>query len=205
MNDFDSLFHCEIFSLSLVNQKLFFYLGGDDQTTPANTRSRTNMASISKVTRNSNEPPSHSIISEWFNYTSASISAVGTYRDRERNETFGQSLDLASVLGVRDFPSMDDADTSRPARPRQYDQTTESIFILPALELHFQTRQLEGQCLSSIDHPCLRLRCILGQVHCSFETDFYGHIMFTFNAEHFYFLHDLISSYIKEKDRSKFE
>jgi hypothetical protein len=27
--------------------------------------------------------------------------------------------------------------------------------------------------------------------------------MFTFNAEHFYFLHDLISSYIKEKERSK--
>jgi hypothetical protein len=27
--------------------------------------------------------------------------------------------------------------------------------------------------------------------------------MFTFNAEHFYFLHDLIFSYIKEKERSK--
>ncbi|CAF4718689.1 unnamed protein product [Rotaria socialis] len=26
--------------------------------------------------------------------------------------------------------------------------------------------------------------------------------MFTFNAEHFYFLHDLISSYIKEKERT---
>ena len=55
-----------------------------------------------------------------------------------------------------------------------------------------------------VDPSRLCLRYILGQVHCSFETDFYGHIMFTFNAEHFYFLHDLISSYIKEKDRSKF-
>jgi hypothetical protein len=27
--------------------------------------------------------------------------------------------------------------------------------------------------------------------------------MFTFNAEHFYFLHDLISSYVKEKERRK--
>ena len=25
--------------------------------------------------------------------------------------------------------------------------------------------------------------------------------MFSFNAEHFYFLHDLISSYIKEKEK----
>ena len=41
------------------------------------------------------------------------------------------------------------------------------------------------------------------QVHCSFETEFYEHIMFSFNAEHFYFLHDLISSYMKEKERSK--
>lgn len=56
-----------------------------------------------------------------------------------------------------------------------------------------------------VDQSRLCLRDILGQVHCSFETDFYGHIMFTFNAEHFYFLHDLISSYIKEKDRSKFQ
>ncbi len=43
----------------------------------------------------------------------------------------------------------------------------------------------------------------LGQVHCSFETEFYEHIMFSFNAEHFYFLHDLVSSYIKEKEKGK--
>jgi len=42
-----------------------------------------------------------------------------------------------------------------------------------------------------------------GQVYCSFETEFYEHIMFSFNAEHFYFLHDLISSYIKEKEKGK--
>ena len=77
-NNFDSLFsRASFLSLHLVNQKLFFYLGGEDQTAPANTRSRTNMASISKVTRNSNEPPSHVNISEWFNYTSSAILAVG--------------------------------------------------------------------------------------------------------------------------------
>ena len=74
-------------------------------------------------------------------------------------------------------------DGSTQRRRQQYDQTAESIFILPALQLHFQTRQIDGQ------------------VYCSFETDFYEHIMFTFNAEHFYFLHDLISCYIKEKER----
>ena len=42
-------------------------------------KSRTNMASISKVTRNSTEAPSHLTINEWFNYASSTISAVGTF------------------------------------------------------------------------------------------------------------------------------
>ena len=46
---------------------------------PANLKSRTNMASISKVTRNSNEAPSHLTINEWFNYASSTISAVGMF------------------------------------------------------------------------------------------------------------------------------
>ena len=148
-----------------INQKLFFYLGHQGQTMPASIKSRTNMASISKVIRNSNEAPSHLTINEWFNYASSTISAVG----------------------LRDFPSMDDVPHSIPTgklRSKQFEQNAESIFILPALELRFQTRQLDGQ------------------VHCSFETEFYEHIMFSFNAEHFYFLHDLITSYIKEKEKA---
>ncbi|CAF1123273.1 unnamed protein product, partial [Adineta steineri] len=149
-----------------INQKLFFYLGHQGQTIPATPKSRTNMASISKVIRNSNEaPPSHLTINEWFNYASSTISAVG----------------------LRDFPTMDDVPIPTPptkVRSKQYEQNAESIFILPALELRFQTRQLSGQ------------------VHCSFETEFYEHIMFSFNAEHFYFLHDLISSYMKEKEKA---
>ncbi|CAF4001197.1 unnamed protein product, partial [Rotaria sp. Silwood1] len=44
---------------------------------PSSLKSRTNMASISKVKRNSNEAPSHLTINEWFNYASSTISAVG--------------------------------------------------------------------------------------------------------------------------------
>jgi hypothetical protein len=52
-------------------------LGHQSQTTQASLKSRTNMASISKVTRNSNEAPSNLTINEWFNYASSTISAVG--------------------------------------------------------------------------------------------------------------------------------
>ena len=66
-----------MFVFYLVNQQLFFSLGHQSQTTQASLKSRTNMASISKVTRNSNEAPSHLTINEWFNYASSTISAAG--------------------------------------------------------------------------------------------------------------------------------
>jgi len=109
-----------------INQKLFFYLGHQSQTTQASLQSRTNMASISKVTRNSNDAPSSLTTNEWFDYASSSISAVG----------------------LRDFPNFDDDEPStvtRRIRPKQYEQNAEPIFILPGLELRFQTRQLNGR------------------------------------------------------------
>ena len=36
---------------------------------------------------------------------------------------------------------------------------------------------------------------------CTFVTDFDNHIYVTTDAEAFFFLHDLISSYLKEKER----
>jgi hypothetical protein len=38
-------------------------------------------------------------------------------------------------------------------------------------------------------------------VICSFITEFEDHIFVTVDAEAFFFLHDLITSYLKEKDR----
>ena len=38
-------------------------------------------------------------------------------------------------------------------------------------------------------------------VDCSFITDFEDHIFVTVDAEAFFFLHDLITSYVREKDR----
>lgn len=102
---------------------------------------------------------------------------------------------------------MDDVPNPAPTskiRSKQYEQNAESIFILPALELRFQTRQLSGK--NGIENFVFIMNLIfryLGEVYCSFETEFYEHIMFTFNAEHFYFLHDLISSYIKEKAKGR--
>lgn len=39
------------------------------------------------------------------------------------------------------------------------------------------------------------------QVDCSFITEFEDHIFVTVDAELFFFLHDLITSYLKEKEK----
>lgn len=38
-------------------------------------------------------------------------------------------------------------------------------------------------------------------VQCSFITEFEDHIFVTVDADAFFFLHDLITSYVKEKER----
>jgi hypothetical protein len=52
----------------------------------------------------------------------------------------------------------------------------------------------------------LQLLCVIitGQkplVECSFITEFEDHIFVTVDAEAFFFLHDLITSYVKERER----
>jgi len=55
---------------------------------------------------------------------------------------------LNFILGLRDFPNLDEPEipeVTKKVRSKQYEQNAESIFILPALELRFQTRQLDGK------------------------------------------------------------
>lgn len=71
----------------------------------------------------------------------------------------------------------------------------EVIFALPSLRLHFKTEHLQGVStpdLASTDKP---------SVECSFITEFEDHIFVTVDADAFFFLHDLITSYLKEKEK----
>lgn len=51
---------------------------------------------------------------------------------------------------------------------------------------------------------CLKIIFLTGEkplVECSFITEFEDHIFVTVDAEAFFFLHDLITSYVKEKEK----
>lgn len=106
-------------------------------------------------------------------------------------------------LEVDRFPSLEreKLDTTEPASrsrtPKPHDNLThtrEVIFALPTLQLNLKTDHTQPVKLPS---PC----DIKPTVECSFITEFEDHIFVTVDAEAFFFLHDLITSYILEKDR----
>lgn len=70
----------------------------------------------------------------------------------------------------------------------------EVIFALPSLQLHFKTEHLQG---ISTPEACQEKPL----VECSFITEFEDHIFVTVDADAFFFLHDLITSYLKEKEK----
>lgn len=87
------------------------------------------------------------------------------------------------------------APRSRTPKPHEnLTHTREVIFALPTLQLNLKTDHTQPVKLPS---PC----DIKPTVECSFITEFEDHIFVTVDAEAFFFLHDLITSYILEKDK----
>ncbi len=114
------------------------------------------------------------------------------------------------------------AERRTPARLHDPNHNREVIFSLPTMELFFKTEHLqavgtpESTGMSRTQDsiwsrytwtwyhiPCCPLSIIESRpvVECSFITEFGDHIFVTVDAEAFFFLHDLIISYIKEKEK----
>lgn len=73
-------------------------------------------------------------------------------------------------------------------------QDREVIFALPSLHLHFKTEHTQGSTTPQRQDS-------KPEVICSFTTEFDDHIFVTVDADAFFFLHDLITSYVKEKEK----
>ncbi|KAK5638052.1 hypothetical protein RI129_012347 [Pyrocoelia pectoralis] len=137
------------------------------------------MATVCKVSRNVLFPPQFKSLLEWFQYAFAN----------------------SQIDEVDRFPSLekekfDSIERSRGATQKQNDpnHNREVIFALPSLQLHLKTEHLQTASTPNLteDKPV---------VECSFITEFEDHIFVTVDAEAFFFLHDLITSYLKEKER----
>ncbi|XP_054257192.1 bridge-like lipid transfer protein family member 1 [Macrosteles quadrilineatus] len=160
-----------------IVQTLTFSLGltGEQPHAPEHH----SMATVCKVSRNMLFPPQFRTLQEWFHYafSCSEIDEIDRFPsvERERAESEGGTV--------------------RSRTPKQdNNHTREVIFALPSLQLHLKTEHWQAALTPepSDDKP---------MVECSFVTEFEDHIFVTVDAEAFFFLHDLITSYIREKDR----
>merc|ERR1719300_2082060 len=156
-----------------VVQNLVFSLGMGE---PIPMAQHVSMATVCKISRNYMYSPQFKVLSEWFSYAFHSSSL--------------DQVDRFPVLGGH---------TQRPSQTYRdkgvYNQTNEIIFALPCLRMDLKTDHIQGERPPSVDDAKFP------QVECSFVTEFEDHIFVTVDAEAFFFLHDLISSYIKEKEK----
>ncbi|XP_063925143.1 bridge-like lipid transfer protein family member 1 isoform X3 [Zophobas morio] len=143
------------------------------------------MATVCKVSRSVIFPPQFKTLQEWFHYAFANsqIDEVDKFPSLEREKGDGNnSIDRGR------------GSASKLADPNH---NREVIFALPSLQLHLKTEHLQTATVPDL----------LGEkptVECSFITEFEDHIFVTVDAEAFFFLHDLITSYVKEKEKLGF-
>ncbi|KAI5697635.1 hypothetical protein M8J75_013435 [Diaphorina citri] len=180
------------------------------------------MATVCRLSRNVLFPPQFRTLHEWFHYAFAcsEIDAVDRFPSLER-EKENLSSSSSSGTAVDRFPSLErekenlssssssgtgtgHSETVRSRTPKLLEipnHTREVIFALPSLQLNFETTHLQSSKVPP--HNLLLEDSLLKPlVECSFITEFEDHIFVTVDAEAFFFLHDLITSYIKEnKDK----
>ncbi|OXU30416.1 hypothetical protein TSAR_012520, partial [Trichomalopsis sarcophagae] len=146
------------------------------------------MATVCRLSRSVLFPPQFKSLQEWFHYAFANseIDAIDRFPcvERERSESTSESS--SSIRGRNS--------STTSGKLQEHSHTREVIFALPSLQLHLKTEHLQTSKTPDVigDKPL---------VECSFITEFEDHIFVTVDAEAFFFLHDLITSYVKEKER----
>ncbi|XP_036340077.1 transmembrane protein KIAA1109 isoform X3 [Rhagoletis pomonella] len=146
------------------------------------------MAIVSRITRNIIFPPQFKALNEWFHYAFANseIDSVDRFPTLERDrEIASNSIERSRAAG---------ASASSSSKTQEHNHNREVIFALPSLQLNFKTEHRQG---ATTPEP----KEIKPEVLCSFITEFDDHIFVTVDADAFFFLHDLITSYVKEKEK----
>ncbi|TNN60961.1 hypothetical protein EYF80_028841 [Liparis tanakae] len=173
-----------------IVQTLDFHLGHNTMVTKPCGALESPMATITKITRRRHENPPHGVatVKEWFNYVTAMRNEeLNLLRNVEaNNQESGAAAKSASLLSS--FRSSS-----------SYNHETETIFALPRMQLDFKSNHVQDP-----DEPSLSDADSKPKVECSVVTEFTDHICVTMDAELIMFLHDLVSAYLKEKEKALF-
>uniref|UniRef100_A0A3P8TGX1 KIAA1109 n=1 Tax=Amphiprion percula TaxID=161767 RepID=A0A3P8TGX1_AMPPE len=173
-----------------IVQTLDFHLGHNTMVTKPCGALESPMATITKITRRRHENPPHGVatVKEWFNYVTAMRNEeLNLLRNVEaNNQESGTAAKSSSLLSS--FRSSS-----------SYNHETETIFALPRMQLEFKSIHVQDP-----DEPSLTDSNSKPKVECSVVTEFTDHICVTMDAELIMFLHDLVSAYLKEKEKALF-
>ncbi|KAG8511214.1 Transmembrane protein, partial [Galemys pyrenaicus] len=173
-----------------IVQTLDFHLGHNTMVTKPCGALESPMATITKITRRRHENPPHGVASvkEWFNYVTATRNEeLNLLRNVDANNMENSTAVKNSSLlsGFRGGSS--------------YNHETETIFALPRMQLDFKSIHVQEP-----QEPSLQDANQKPKVECSVVTEFTDHICVTMDAELIMFLHDLVSAYLKEKEKAIF-
>ncbi|CAD7085829.1 unnamed protein product [Hermetia illucens] len=165
-----------------IIETLAFSLGQNTQTPQTHS-----MAIVSRISRNIVFPPQYKTLTEWFHYAFANseIDAVDRFPVLERDKEIAtNSIERGRGSSV----------SGASVKSHNLNHNREVIFALPSLQFHFKTEHKQGASTPDLsgEKPV---------VVCSFITEFEDHIFVTVDADAFFFLHDLITSYVKEKEK----
>uniref|UniRef100_T1KK05 Bridge-like lipid transfer protein family member 1 C-terminal domain-containing protein n=1 Tax=Tetranychus urticae TaxID=32264 RepID=T1KK05_TETUR len=149
-----------------------------------------NMATVCKISRTVMFPPQFKSLHEWFQYTFAGsdldqINRFPVIEFERSGDGFGSAASAASgEFHSRKF-------SSNP-KSNECHHSKEVIFALPSFQVDLKTEHLQALRPPSVMD-------LKPRVDCTFVTDFDDHIFVAVDAEAYFFLHELITSYFKEK------
>ncbi|XP_035387614.1 transmembrane protein KIAA1109 homolog isoform X2 [Electrophorus electricus] len=173
-----------------IVQTLDFHLGHNTMVTKPCGALESPMATITKVTRRRHENPPHGVatVKEWFNYVTAM-----------RNEELHQLRNVDANTSESGAAAKSSSLLSGFRGSSSYNHETETIFALPRMQLDFKSIHVQDP-----EEPSLSDSQSKPKVECSVVTEFTDHICVTMDAELIMFLHDLVSAYLKEKEKALF-
>uniref|UniRef100_A0A4W3HSK9 KIAA1109 n=1 Tax=Callorhinchus milii TaxID=7868 RepID=A0A4W3HSK9_CALMI len=173
-----------------IVQTLDFHLGHNTMVTKPGGALESPMATITKITRRRHENPPHGVASvqEWFNYVTAMRNEELNLLRNVDSHTADSKTSLKSSNMMSGFRGT-----------ASYSHETETIFALPRMQLDFKSIHMQEP-----QEPLLQDPNSKPKVECSVVTEFTDHICVTMDAELIMFLHDLVSAYLKEKEKAIF-
>ncbi|CAG0914383.1 unnamed protein product [Notodromas monacha] len=190
-----------------VVQQLTFSLGERRVVWKSGSQTGESMATVCRISRSMTFPPKCRTIHDWFHYAFATGLLDNVDRFPNPSETSvppdshegkkrkSDTCRLRQGVNVMESAAKQEGASVKPSTSTDYHQSSEIIFALPGMQLDMTTEHVQ-RLPTPQDGETKPL------VNCKFITAFDDHIFVPVDAQGFFFLHDLIRSYVQESDQT---